>query len=99
LEYIRTVLYQGWEMEVLFHKFSSGTLLLFTFFMITDPMTIPNSKKARIIWSIILATVTFICSAWMQLYTAPIWVLFCMTPITIWLDKKIPEEKFKWITN
>lgn len=99
LEYSRTVLYQGWEMEVLFHKFSSGTLLLFTFFMITDPMTIPNSKKGRIIWSLILAVATFICSAWMQLYTAPIWVLFCMTPLTVWLDQKLPKEKFKWINN
>jgi Na+-translocating ferredoxin:NAD+ oxidoreductase RnfD subunit len=32
MEYLRTVTYQGWEMDVLFHKFSSGTLLLFTFF-------------------------------------------------------------------
>ncbi|MFK8043878.1 MAG: RnfABCDGE type electron transport complex subunit D [Crocinitomicaceae bacterium] len=99
LEYSRTVLYQGWELDVLLHKFSSGTLLLFTFFMITDPMTIPNSKKARIIWSCILAVATFICSAWMQLYTAPIWVLFCMAPLTIFLDRKIPENKYKWITK
>lgn len=99
LEYGRTVLYQGWEMEVLFHKFSSGTLLLFTFFMITDPMTIPNSKKGRIIWSLVLAIATFICTAWAQLYTAPIWVLFFMTPITIWLDHQLPDHKFKWITN
>lgn len=98
-EYIRTVLYQGWEFEVLIHKFSSGTLLLFTFFMITDPMTIPNSKNARIIWSFILAIATFICGAWVQLYTAPVWVLFFMTPLTIWLDKIMPENKFKWISN
>ena len=99
LEYTRTVWYQGWGMDVLLHKFSSGTLLLFTFFMITDPMTIPNAKSARVIWSVILAIATFICSAWIQLYTAPIWVLFCMTPITVWLDQKIPHYKFKWNNN
>ena len=96
LEYSRTVLYQGWELEVLFHKFSSGTLLLFSFFMITDPMTIPNSKRARMIWSITLAFATFILGNWMQIYTAPIWVLFCMTPLTIFLDKIYPSLKFEW---
>ncbi len=99
LEFSRTVLYQGWELEVLFHKFSSGTLLLFAFFMITDPMTIPNSQKGRMIWSLILAAGTFTLSTWMQIYTAPIWVLFFMTPITIWMDKKMPQQKFKWNNN
>ena len=99
MEYARTVLYQGWEMDVLLHKFSSGTLLLFTFFMITDPMTIPNSRKARVLWSLILATATFILSNFMQIYTAPIWVLFFMTPITVLLDKVWPAVKFEWSTK
>lgn len=97
MEYFRTVLYQGWEMDVLLHKFSSGTLLLFTFFMITDPMTIPNSKKSRIIWSLVLAALTFYLTNWIQLYTAPIWILFFMTPITVLLDKVFPNKKFEWI--
>ncbi len=96
MEYLRTVLYQGWEMDVLLHKFSSGTLLLFSFFMITDPMTIPNSKKSRVIWAIILASATFVLSNWMQIYTAPVWVLFFMTPVTVLLDKIFPDLKFEW---
>jgi len=97
MEYTRTVLYQGWEMDVLMHKFSSGTLLLFTFFMITDPMTIPNSKRARVIWALILATATFVLSNWVQIYTAPIWILFFMTPQTVFLDKIYPSLKYEWI--
>ncbi|MCB9223755.1 MAG: RnfABCDGE type electron transport complex subunit D [Crocinitomicaceae bacterium] len=97
LEYLRTVAYQGWEMDVLMHKFSSGTLLLFSFFMITDPMTTPNSRRSRIIWSIVLAGLTFFLSNWIQLYTAPIWVLFFMAPLTVLLDKIYPAKKFEWI--
>ena len=96
MEYGRTVLYQGWGMDVLFHKFSSGTLLLFSFFMITDPMTIPNAKRSRIIWALILAVATFVLSNWMQIYTAPIWVLFAMTPVTVLFDKIFPDLKFEW---
>ncbi len=99
MEYFRTVLYQGWTMDVLYHKFSSGTFLLFAFFMITDPMTIPNSRKARILWSVILAGATFILTNWMQIYTAPIWVLFFMTPVTVFLDKIYPSLKFEWINK
>lgn len=97
MEYSRTVLYQGWEMDVLFHKFSSGTLLLFAFFMITDPMTIPNSRRSRIIWALILAVITFVLTNWMQIYTAPIWVLFFMTPLTVLLDNVDPKKKFEWL--
>lgn len=96
MEYARTVLYQGWEMDVLFHKFSSGTLLLFAFFMITDPMTIPNAKKSRIIWALVLAAATFILTNWVQLYTAPIYILFFITPLTVLLDKVYPGLKFEW---
>lgn len=99
MEFIRTVLYQGWSMDVLLHKFSSGTFLLFAFFMITDPMTIPNSRKGRILWSFILASATFILSNWLQIYTAPIWVLFFMTPVTVLFDKIWPELKFEWIKS
>lgn len=99
MEFIRTVLYQGWGMDVLLHKFSSGTFLLFAFFMITDPMTIPNSKKGRVLWSLILASATFVLSNWLQIYTAPIWVLFFMTPLTVFLDKIYPELKFEWIKS
>lgn len=95
-EFGRTVLYQGWPIDALYHKFSSGTLLLFAFFMITDPMTIPNSKRSRIIWATVLALCTFGLTNWVQLYTAPIWVLFFMTPLTVILDKVYPSLKFEW---
>lgn len=101
LEFLRTYLYQGWGMDVLIHKFSSGTLLLFAFFMITDPMTIPDSKRGRIIWSVLVSVLTFMLSNWMQIYTAPIWVIFFLTPITVLFDKVYPSSKFQWnsLTN
>lgn len=101
LEFLRTYLYQGWGMDVLIHKFSSGTLLLFAFFMITDPMTIPDSRKGRIIWSLLVAVLTFVLSNWVQIYTAPIWVIFFLTPLTVLIDKVYPSSRFNWspITN
>ncbi|MFK7968736.1 MAG: RnfABCDGE type electron transport complex subunit D [Bacteroidia bacterium] len=38
---------------------TNGSLLLFTFFMITDPMTTPNARKPRIVWAILIGIVSF----------------------------------------
>lgn len=97
LEFIRTVIYQGWPLDHLLHSFSSGTLMLFAFFMITDPMTSPNDRKARIIWAASLGVTSFILSAYMQLYTAPIWALFGWCLLTPIFDKLFVKPKFQWI--
>jgi Na+-transporting NADH:ubiquinone oxidoreductase subunit NqrB len=97
LQYLRQVWYLGWTTEVLWHKFSSGTLLLFTFFMITDPMTIPDNKKARVPWAMMVAILTFILSTWYFSYAAAIWALFILSPLTVILDRAFKAPKFEWL--
>ena len=97
-QYLRLITYLGWDLAVLWHKFSSGTLLLFAFFMITDPMTIPNHKKARIPWAVIVAFITFVLSQWFYVYTAAIWALFIVTPLTVLFDHWWEHKKFEWQT-
>jgi Na+-translocating ferredoxin:NAD+ oxidoreductase RnfD subunit len=99
LEYCRTVLFLGWGMDVLLHKFTNGSFLLFAFFMITDPKTTPDHPKGRIAWAIIIALIAFVMSHWMYLHTAPIWALVMITPVTVLLDKKLQWKRFKWIEN
>ena len=97
LQYLRQVWYLGWTTEVLWHKFSSGTLLLFSFFMITDPMTIPDNQKARIPWAMLVAILTFILSNWFFSYTAAIWALFILSPLTVILDRTFEAPRFEWL--
>jgi Na+-transporting NADH:ubiquinone oxidoreductase subunit NqrB len=97
LEFSRTVIYLGWETEVFFHKFTSGTILLFAFFMITDPVTSPKSSKGRIIWGIIVAVVTFFLGNWFQNYTAPIWAMFFLMPTIVLFNKIFKGQEFFWL--
>jgi Na+-transporting NADH:ubiquinone oxidoreductase subunit NqrB len=97
LEFARTVIYLGWEPEVFWYKFTSGTILLFAFFMVTDPVTTPKSAKGRIIWGCIIGVLTFVLSNWFQNYTAPIWALLIATPITIFLNKLFKGNDFYWL--
>ena len=98
LLFIRSVVYLGWEPEVWWHQMSNGTLLLFAFFMITDPMTIPNHAKARIIWSIGLAITLFVASSFFYIQTAAIWILFFISPFTPLFDQFFQQKKYEWNT-
>lgn len=96
LEYIRSVLYLGWDIEWLMHKMTNGSILLFTFFMITDPRTTPNHRYARLAWASGIAVVAFFLTSYFQMHTAPIWALFFASPITAFLDHFFRSRGFKW---
>lgn len=95
----KDVFYAGWNLEVVMHKMTNGALLLFAFFMITDPMTIPNKKKVRIAWASCLAIVSFLLSNAYYFHTAPMWILFLASPLVPVLDYFFKAEKFKWLNN
>lgn len=96
MEYLRTVLYLGWNIDVLLHKFSSGSLLLFTFFMITDPVTSPRHPRARLFWAAGVALLAFTMTHWFYLYTAPLYALIILAPMTPILNRIFPAERFRW---
>lgn len=97
LDFLRLIVYQGWELDVLFHKYMNGSLLLFSFFMITDPATTPNHKKARIIWAASIALISFLLQSFYQIQTAPFWTLFFVSPLTILFDMLLKARKFEWM--
>lgn len=97
LDLCRTVLFLGWGMDVWAHRMMNGSLLLFSFFMITDPMTTPNAPKARIAWSILIALITFGMSAFAHVHTAPIWALVALCALTPVLDAFFKGEPFSWL--
>ncbi len=96
LEFLRQYVYLGWPIDFWLHRISNGSILVYALFMITDPKTTPNHKNARIIWSIILALITFILGYKMQLYAAPIYALFILSPFTPFFDKAFIASKFDW---
>ena len=97
MEYVRTNLYLGWEHDVLLLKLSNGSLWLFAFFMITDPMTTPNHRKLRIVWAMVVGAVSFYLTNFYFINGAPFWTLFFLTPFTPLLDALTPRiAGFSW---
>ena len=89
-------LWLGWTWDVYFHHLMSGSLLLFSLFMVTDPRSIPNSPTSRILWAISIALLTFILRNFFFIPTAVFWALFALAPLTIILDKFWITPRFYW---
>lgn len=97
LSFMRNVMVLGWSADVFFHQFTSGTLLLFTFFMITDPVSTPSHHLARVCWAALVALLAFYLSAYEFVNGAPVWALFFLSPLTLLFDKLFLHSKFSWL--
>ncbi|CAN5212811.1 hypothetical protein BH09BAC5_BH09BAC5_24640 [soil metagenome] len=96
LSFIRNNLYLGWPIDFFWHQFSTGSLLLFAFFMITDPKSTPSSKKGRILWAILVGALSWYISTKLFVHTAPLWALFFLSPLVPVFDKLFKGENFNW---
>ena len=99
LLYWRQVYVLGWPMDHFIHSFSTGSLLLFTFFMISDPRTSPNHPVARIIWAMLIAAVSFYLAAFKWKYNTPVWILVAAAPLVPLLDKIFKAKEFHWTSS
>jgi Na+-transporting NADH:ubiquinone oxidoreductase subunit NqrB len=96
LLFIRQIVYLGWPSDFFVQSISTGSVLLFSFFMITDPKTTPNHPTARIVWSILVAAIAFYLITFKFISTAPVWALVCLQPLVPLLDKIFKAPIFDW---
>jgi Na+-transporting NADH:ubiquinone oxidoreductase subunit NqrB len=90
------VAWLGQSWAIWWHQLGNGALLLFAFFMISDPMTIPNRAGARVAYALIVAVGA---AAWQYLLFKPnalIWALFLLTPLVPVLDRFFRAQRFEW---
>ena len=86
----------GWSWDVWLHQLSSGSLLLFALFMLTDPRSIPNATVGRIFWAVAIAFTTIILQDYFYFTSAIFWALFIISPLTILLDLVWSAPRFMW---
>ena len=82
--------------SLVWHQLQNGALLLFTFFMISDPMTTPNHSGARIFHALAVALLAW---TWQMLWyqpAGPVWALFLLTPLVPLLDAFCPGPQHHW---
>lgn len=81
MQWIRSVWFLHWPVDVMWQTFTGGNILLFSFFMITDPATSPNTRIERIVWAIGIAIVSFVLANFYFVNAAPLWALAIITGV------------------
>lgn len=87
----------GQRDAVFLHQIQSGSLLLFTFFMISDPMTIPSHWKGRLVHAGLVAGTAFLWQFKLYWFNGPIWALFLASFLVPLWDRLWPAEKPAWV--
>ena len=91
--------YLGQRWAVWTHQLESGALLLFAFFMISDPMTGPNHRRGRIAHAALVAAIAYAWQVRLYYTNGLIWALFIAAPCVPLWDAIWPARKFEWAQN
>ncbi len=85
---------QGWAVWT--HQLQSGALLLFAFFMISDPMTTPNHALGRVAHAAFVAAVSYAWAFGLFRANAVLWALFVTAPAVCVWDAIWPASAYQW---
>ncbi len=89
-------LWLGDPLEIPIHNAQSGALLIFAFFMVSDPKTTPDHRLGRLIFAISIAVIAYIMQYHLQIREGLFYALFivcCITPI---IDYFIKDKRYQW---
>jgi len=87
----------GDPLAIPLHQLQSGSLLIFAFFMISDPRTAPDSRLGRLLFALSVAALGHYLAFFMQMRPALYVALIALSPLTLLLDRIIPAKRFAWI--
>ena len=87
----------GDPLAIPLHQLQSGSLLIFCFFMISDPRTAPDSRLGRFLFAFAVAASAHWLAFFMQMRPALYVALIVLSPLVLLIDKLLPAQRFTWI--
>ncbi len=91
-------LWLGDPLAIPLHGLESGALLIFAFFMISDPKTIPDSRSGRIVFAALVAAGAVFVRFGLFHPNALLWSLAAAAPLVPVLDRLLPGARYAWAT-
>jgi Na+-transporting NADH:ubiquinone oxidoreductase subunit NqrB len=89
-------LYLGDPMTIPMHQMQSGALLVFAFFMITDPRSTPDSRTGRFVFAFAVAALAAWLSWRFHIRGSMLYALAGLALLTPILDRLLPAKRFQW---
>lgn len=93
---VARALWLGDPLAIPLHQIESGTLLIFSFFMITDPKTTPDARIARILFACLVALAALSVQFVLFRPNGPLWGLLACAPLVPILDRLFPGARYEW---
>jgi enediyne biosynthesis protein E5 len=88
--------YLGEPLTIPLHRLESGALLLFTFFMISDPKTTPDSRAGRLLFAALVAFAAWYVQFRMFRTNGLLWALAACAMVVPVIDRIMPGPRYRW---
>lgn len=89
-------LWLGDPLSIPVHQLQNGALLIFAFFMISDPKTTPNVAIGRVLFAAIVASVAFTIQFIFYQPNGPILALILAAPFVPVIDALLQGTHYRW---
>ncbi len=89
-------LWLGQPVAIPLHQVESGAFLIFTFFMISDPRTTPDSRAGRILFALLVALGAGYVHFVLYRPNGLLLSLFFLAPAVPLIDRLLPGSRYAW---
>jgi Na+-transporting NADH:ubiquinone oxidoreductase subunit NqrB len=89
-------LWLGEPMSIPFHRLENGALLIFAFFMISDPKTTPDSRLGRILFALLVALGGAYVQYGLFRTNGLLWSLAACAFAVPVIDYLLPASRYQW---
>jgi enediyne biosynthesis protein E5 len=93
---VARALWLGDPLTIPLHQMQSGSLLIFAFFMISDPRTTPAARIGRFLFALAVALLAYRLAFFWQMRPALYVALIALSPLTLLFDRIFPAGRFAW---
>jgi hypothetical protein len=93
---VARALWLGDPLTIPLHQIESVTLLIFSFFMISDPKTTPNSRAGRLFFVFLVAVVALSVQFILYRPNGLLWGLIVCSPLVPSIDRLCPGSLYEW---
>lgn len=89
-------LWLGDPLTIPLHQLQNGALLVFAFFMISDPKTTPNSRGGRIVFASLVSLGAAFVQFGLYRPNGLLWSLVCCAVLVPLIDQLVPGKRYQW---
>jgi hypothetical protein len=89
-------LWLGEPLAIPLHRLASGAILLFAFFMISDPKTTPDSRAGRVVFATLVAFAAWYIQFRLFRTNGALWALAGASPLVPLIDRLLPARRYVW---